>query len=116
MNIHQFYEISLIGFSIGLSWFCFSLARKVKNLNDLESGLGGAIAVMISEVERLESAVQDARAETTNATSSLAAEIERSKQERAYWAMQQKFTNSHGLDGKSLIRKRQRRKDSVNEA
>lgn len=115
MNMHQFYEVALMAFSVGLSWFCFSLARKVKNLNNLETGLGGAIAVMISEVERLERAVQDARAEAANATSSLAAEIERAKQERAFWEMQQKFANASGSDGKTLIRKRQRRKDTVNE-
>lgn len=116
MTTHQISEIILLAFSAGLSWFCFSLSRKVKNLNNLESGLGGAIAVMISEVERLERAIHEARNESAKATRSLASEIERAKEERAFWALQQQFGSVQGAEAKMLTRRRQRKQEAAGDA
>lgn len=116
MNIQLVFQIFLMAFSVGLSWFCFSLARKIKNLNSLENGLGGAIAVMISEVERLERAIQEARSESAQVTKSLSTEIDRAKEERAFWALQRQFTSGNGKDGRVLVRKRQLKSEARNEA
>lgn len=115
MSAHHYLEIVMIAISIGLSSYCFTLARRVKNLNNLESGLGGAIAVMIAEIERLERAVHEARTEALSATHSLAAEIQRAKDERAFWVLQQKFADSTGREAGSMLRKRYRRKEAANE-
>lgn len=84
-------QITLTTLGAALAVFCFVLARRLHRLNDLETGLGGAIAVMTAEIGRLEAAIGAAKAEATAATRGLADEIERAKGERAYWAMQQQF-------------------------
>ncbi|MDQ7776243.1 hypothetical protein [Paracoccus aminovorans] len=108
MTIAQVLQIALIAFTIGLSGFCFTLARRLRKLNDLESGLGGAIAVMTSEIGRLEKSILLAKAEATSATQALADEIERAKQERAFWMLQQKFAES-GQPRPARLQRRRRR-------
>lgn len=92
MNFPQIIDISLLVFSVGLSTFCFILARRLKKLNDLESGIGGAIAVLVAEIERLEQSLAAARNGATAAASGLETAITRAKDERAYWALQNSFT------------------------
>ncbi len=111
MTIAQILQIFLITFSVGLSGFCFTLARRLRKLNDLESGLGGAIAVMTSEIGRLEKSILLAKAEATRATQSLADEIERAKEERAFWMLQQKFAEAGPTRPTRL--QRRRRHDGV---
>ena len=108
MTIAQLLQIFLITFTIGLSGFCFTLARRLRKLNDLESGLGGAIAVMTSEIGRLEKSILLAKAEATGATQALADEIERAKQERAFWMLQKKFSESIPMRPAKLQRRRRR--------
>lgn len=108
MTIAQVLQIALIAFTIGLSGFCFTLARRLRKLNDLESGLGGAIAVMTSEIGRLEKSILLAKAEATSATQALSDEIERAKQERAFWMLQQKFAESGQARPARLQRRRRR--------
>lgn len=108
MTIAQLLQIVLIAFTIGLSGFCFTLARRLRKLNDLESGLGGAIAVMTSEIGRLEKSILLAKAEATGATQALAEEIERAKQERAFWMLQQKFADAGPARAPRLQRRRRR--------
>lgn len=91
MMISQILQAGLLVFSVGLALFCFVLARRLRKLNNLETGLGGAIAVMTSEISRLERAIHAAKAEATLATQNLAGQIERAKEERAFWTLQQKF-------------------------
>lgn len=108
MTIAQLLQIFLIAFTVGLSGFCFALARRLRKLNDLESGLGGAIAVMTSEVGRLEKAILLAKAEATSATRTLSDEIERAKEERAFWMLQQKFAEAGPARPARLQRRRRR--------
>ncbi|CAM3436760.1 hypothetical protein PANO111632_18930 [Paracoccus nototheniae] len=70
---------------LGLGLFCLTLARRLRRLNDLETGLGGAIAVMAAEVDRLERAIRAARDEAMEASTRLADEIETARRERAIW-------------------------------
>ena len=91
MTLALVLQTMLAVLATGVGAACVVLARRLRRLNDLESGLGGAIAVMTAEIARLESGMQAARAEATAATRALAAEIERAKGERAFWVMQQQF-------------------------
>lgn len=109
MTISQILQVALLAFSGGLAVFCFLLARRLRKLNDLESGLGGAIAVMTSEISRLERSIHAAKTEATQATQGLAGEIERAKEERAFWLLQQKFAEN----AKPVRLQRRRRRDGV---
>lgn len=107
MTYQDIIPILLICLCAGLSGFCLLLSRRLRRMNDLESGLGGAIAVMISEVNRLESAIRSARFEALKATDQLSAEVEKAKQERAYWMLQQQF--SPGTETTPKLRRRRAR-------
>ena len=94
--------------------FCLVLARRIRKLNDLENGLGGAIAVMAIEIDRLERAMQAAKGEATTAGQSLIQEIARAKEERAYWILQGSFSQKAVPAGaRSLRRKRREAEDAA---
>lgn len=106
MNLSQILQCALLTFSLGVGFFCFVLARRLRRLNDLETGLGGAIAVMASEIVRLERAIHAAKTEATVATEGLANEVERAKEERAFWVLQKKF--SEAAPAAARLRRRRR--------
>ena len=54
MTLEHVFQAALLAASLGLGAFCLTLSRRLRRLNDLETGLGGAIAVMTSEIGRLE--------------------------------------------------------------
>ncbi|WP_347267346.1 hypothetical protein [Paracoccus sp. (in: a-proteobacteria)] len=108
MTLAHLLQLALIAFTIGLSGFCFSLARRLRKLNDLETGLGGAIAVMTSEINRLEKAILLAKAEALSATEALAGEVARAKEERAFWMLQQKFAEAGPPRPVRLLRRRRK--------
>ena len=91
MTIEYLFQTALTVASVGLAGFCFLLARRLRRLNDLETGLGGAIAVMAAEVDRLERAIRAARDEATDASKALAAEIATARKERALWDLRQRI-------------------------
>ena len=91
MSMAELLQGGLALAAAALALFCFVLARRLRRLNDLETGLGGAIAVMAAEIARLEAALAAAQAGATDASDGLAREIEKAKSERAYWALQQQF-------------------------
>lgn len=91
MSLDTLLQAALIVASIGLAIFCVVLARRLRRLNDLETGLGGAIAVMAAEVDRLERAIRTARDEATTASQSLSDEIARARKERALWELRQRI-------------------------
>lgn len=89
-------QIALAAGCVLLALYCGLLARRLRRLNDLESGLGGAIAVMSAEVSRLEAALAQTRTEATAAGAQLAAAVEGARRERALWALQSRFTPEEG--------------------
>ncbi|MFV0386987.1 hypothetical protein [Paracoccus sp. (in: a-proteobacteria)] len=91
MNIDTIFQAALIVASVGLAGFCVILARRLRRLNDLESGLGGAIAVMVAEVDRLEKAIRHAQDEAAEASAALADEIATARKERALWDLRQRI-------------------------
>jgi hypothetical protein len=91
MSIEQLLQAGLLLASVGLALFCITLARRLRRLNDLETGLGGAIAVMAAEVDRLERAIRAARDEAMSASQGLCDEISTARKERAIWDLRQKI-------------------------
>lgn len=91
MTIAEMLQGGLALGASALALFCFVLGRRLRRLNDLETGLGGAIAVMTGEVARLEAAIAGAQREATLATERLAAEVDKARQERALWSVQARF-------------------------
>ncbi len=106
MTFSAILQMLMILFMIGLAGFCFALTRRLRKLNDLETGLGGAIAVMASEISRLERSILLAKAEATAATRSLSDEIDRAKEERAFWMLQKKFAENGPTRPARLQRRR----------
>lgn len=94
MTLEHAFQAALLAASLGLGTFCLILSRRLRRLNDLETGLGGAIAVMAAEVDRLESAIRSARAEATEAGEALAREVAAARKERALWELRQKINQA----------------------
>ena len=46
-------DILLAAGALGAGLYCFVLARRLKRFNDLEKGVGGAVAVLSSQVDDL---------------------------------------------------------------
>ena len=57
MTIGLILQAALVAAGLALAGFCLLLSRRLRKLNDLETGLGGAIAVMAAEIARLEAAL-----------------------------------------------------------
>lgn len=91
MTLTLLFQAALVVASVGLGIFCLTLSHRLRKLNDLETGLGGAIAVMAAEVDRLERAIRAARDEATTASLSLAEEIGTARKERALWDLRRKI-------------------------
>lgn len=94
MTIELVLQSGLLLASLGLAVFCITLARRLRRLNDLETGLGGAIAIMAAEVDRLEKAIRAARDEATSASKDLSDEIAAARRERAVWELRQKIADA----------------------
>ncbi|MCZ0960244.1 hypothetical protein [Paracoccus benzoatiresistens] len=94
MILDHAFQAALLAASLGLGAFCLILSRRLRRLNNLETGLGGAIAVMAAEVDRLDHAIRNARAEATEAGEALSREIAAARKERALWDLRQKITQA----------------------
>ncbi|WBU53133.1 hypothetical protein [Paracoccus sp. SCSIO 75233] len=93
--------------SVAQSVYCLLLSRRLRRLNDLEGGLGGAIAVMCSEVSRLDAAIRQARTEAAEAAAELGRVMDQAREEKAYWALQSELTQ-HVRPGSGRLRPRMR--------
>lgn len=87
MTLNMILPLVTAALSLPLAVYCYVLSRRLRRLNDLETGLGGAIAVMTTEITRLDQAIRRARAEAEEATADLARTIAASRDEKAYWAL-----------------------------
>lgn len=94
MILDHAFQAALLAASLGLGAFCLILSRRLRRLNNLETGLGGAIAVMAAEVDRLDHAIRSARAEATEAGEALSREIAAARKERALWDLRQKINQA----------------------
>lgn len=116
MTLELVIQTGLIVASVALGAFCIVLARRLRKLNDLESGLGGAIAVMAAEVDRLEKAIKSARDEASGASEALAAEVAKARKERAVWELRQKIAEAAPLEDRPAVTRRLRKRAEVGNA
>jgi len=76
-------DILLVAGALGAGFYCFVLGRRLKRFNDLEKGVGSAVAVLSAQVDDLRTVLESAQktaadsAETLNHTTQRAAEMAR---------------------------------------
>ncbi|MCA0870526.1 hypothetical protein LCL97_06805 [Seohaeicola saemankumensis] len=64
-------DILLVAGALGAGFYCFVLARRLNRFNDLEKGVGGAVAVLSAQVDDLGKTLTAARSASNESTSSL---------------------------------------------
>ena len=65
-------DILLVAGALGAGFYCFILARRLSRFNDLENGVGGAVAVLSAQVDDLTKTLQVAQSAAGESTRSLA--------------------------------------------
>lgn len=66
-------DILLAAGAIGAGFYCFVLARRLKRFNNLENGVGGAVAVLSSQVEDLKKTLDSAQTTASGSAATLEA-------------------------------------------
>jgi len=72
-------DVLLVGGALGAGVYCFVLARRLARFNDLENGVGGAVAVLSAQVDDLTKTLEAARQSATSSTESLGGLTERAE-------------------------------------
>ncbi|WP_245943094.1 hypothetical protein [Rhodovulum viride] len=64
-------DILLIAGALGATLYCYVLARRLRRFNDLEKGMGGAIAVLSAQVDDMTKVLKGAQFSAKSSTDSL---------------------------------------------
>ncbi|MBZ8117550.1 hypothetical protein KUD11_02705 [Roseovarius sp. LXJ103] len=72
-------DILLVAGALGAGFYCYVLARRLSRFNDLENGVGGAVAVLSMQVDDLTKTLQAARASAGASNESLVNLIDRAE-------------------------------------
>ncbi|WP_443020455.1 hypothetical protein [Shimia sp. Alg240-R146] len=64
-------DILMVAGALGASVYCYVLARRLAKFNDLEAGVGGAVAVLSTQVDDLTRTLKSAQATAGNSTKQL---------------------------------------------
>jgi len=64
-------DIFLIAGAIGATFYCFVLSRRLAKFNDLEKGVGGAVAVLSAQVDDMTKTLRGAQVAAVSSTTSL---------------------------------------------
>lgn len=72
-------DILLVAGALGAGFYCFVLSRRLNRFNDLEQGVGGAVAVLSSQVDDLTKTLTAARAASDSSNAALDALTERAE-------------------------------------
>lgn len=64
-------DILLVAGALGAAFYCMVLSRRLRRFNDLESGMGGAIAVLSAQVDDMTRALEGARSSARSSSASL---------------------------------------------
>jgi hypothetical protein len=64
-------DILLVAGALGAGFYCFILARRLSRFNDLEKGVGGAVALLSSQVDDLTKTLNDAKLVADSSKTSL---------------------------------------------
>jgi hypothetical protein len=65
-------DILLTAGALAAGLYCFVLSRRLRRFTDLETGVGGAVAVLSVQVDDLSKALRQAEAATATSANSLA--------------------------------------------
>lgn len=69
----------LVAGALGAGIYCFVLSRRLSRFNDLEKGVGGAVAVLSAQVDDLTKTLETARKTASTSTESLDGLTERAE-------------------------------------
>lgn len=72
-------DFLLMAGTLGAGFYCYILARRLRRFNDLETGVGGAVAVLSAQVDDLTKALEIARTTAGTSTQSLEALTDRAE-------------------------------------
>ncbi|MEQ8897805.1 MAG: hypothetical protein RID23_11990 [Roseovarius sp.] len=72
-------DILLVAGALGAGVYCFVLSRRLRRFNDLEKGVGGAVAVLSAQVDDLTRTLDSARTTASTSTESLGGLTERAE-------------------------------------
>lgn len=64
-------DILLVAGALGAGFYCYILARRLSRFNDLENGVGGAVAVLSAQVDDLTKVLEAAQNTASASTMSL---------------------------------------------
>lgn len=64
-------DILLVAGALGAGFYCHVLARRLSRFNDLETGVGGAVAVLSAQVDDLTRTLRDAQTTASGSMESL---------------------------------------------
>jgi len=64
-------DILLVAGALGAGFYCYVLARRLSRFNDLENGVGGAVAVLSAQVDDLNRTLRAAQESAGESTRSL---------------------------------------------
>lgn len=64
-------DILLVAGALGASFYCWVLSRRLNKFNDLEKGVGGAVAVLSIQVDDMTKSLINAQAAVGSSTTSL---------------------------------------------
>ncbi len=65
--------------AVGAAFYCIVLARRLKRFNNLENGVGGAVAVLSAQVDDMTRTLDQARKAAASSSSTLTALTERAE-------------------------------------
>ena len=72
-------DILLVAGALGAGLYCYVLARRLSRFNDLENGVGGAVAVLSAQVDDLTKTLDAAKSTAGASTDSLEALTDRAE-------------------------------------
>lgn len=81
-------DILLAAGALGAAFYCFMLGRRLRRFNDLEKGMGGAVAVLSAQVDDLEKTLAAARKSADGSTTELQALTARAEDVRRQLELQ----------------------------
>lgn len=64
-------DILLVAGALGAGFYCYILARRLSRFNDLENGVGGAVAVLSAQVDDLSKTLEKAQGAAGESSASL---------------------------------------------
>lgn len=72
-------DILLVAGALGAGFYCFVLSKRLSRFNDLEKGVGGAVAVLSAQVDDMTKTLQNSQAAAVESGDILANVTERAE-------------------------------------